>query len=577
LAAMSLRDHGHFADAYHLYQRLARDLQDPELVLEARVNCFVLAQELPGFDPGDHRRLLQDALETPGGEGLASPMIALRTESLWVDARFNQALELLLEHEQLEPQSRLALDLLSQRPASLPVPVRDRLLEHVARCPDVSYLDLSGLDLEQIDWVAELPLRSLVCNRNRLTALPDLSGGNLAVLDCSANPLTRLPNLPLSLLRLNADQCALGSLEQLAGLSLEHLSINDNDISDITPLRGMSLRELRLSGNSIGDLSPLRDMPLSRLIASDNDIDHIDILAGMPLRALQVANNTISDLGALAGLPLRSLQVSGNPITGLGAIDGAPLQILHADATALTDNLALNLSSLHSLRLSQTAISSLHGLFAPELQDLRLNGTAVRELTPKAFPLLRTLQTRRTSLTDPMPLLELPLREWRCLHDGMDDALFARLLDQADPELRPRLREEWHLARARRGDWQWLSEATEHFGSSTYVFLPAQATYAESRKLAEAAGGQVVCIETADEDRWLQDLLRRHRSVSTWIGLEADRWINGAPAHYRNMSPVQADRNGAWHLFVQGSHARWSRGRDQTAQADLVIELPLAQ
>lgn len=83
-------------------------------------------------------------------------------------------------------------------------------------------------------------------DRNRLEALPDLSGLPIRWLRLNHNRLTKLPTLPESLERLYLNNNNLQSLPELPA-GLKHLSLSDNPLRDVPAALGAGLEMLDLS------------------------------------------------------------------------------------------------------------------------------------------------------------------------------------------------------------------------------------------------------------------------------------------------------------------------------------------
>ena len=577
--ANSLRDHGHYADAYRLYRSQARDLLGTSAGFETLVQSYILGLELPELvTPEVGGLLLERIAQHPRGQELVPALIALRTEHLWADGRWAAALDLLPEHVRHRPDSRLALDLLGSRPRRLPADLSERLLAWVARCERVHYLDLAQMDLNNIDWVANMPLRSLVCNGNALERLPSLAATRLVALNCSDNPLSELPELPASLRQLQADRCRLRHLQQLAGTNLRRLVVNNNAIADVGPLIGLPLLEVDIGGNRIADITALRGMLLQRLDISDNQVEYLDVLFGSPLRRLRASDNRIVSIDPLVDLPLEELILDGNPIGEVRGLRGIPLRLLDVSWTQVVDLSPISGSKLQVLTLAGTPVAELNRLVAPDLRELDVSQTGLNHLPIGNMPRLELLNCRDAAIANLEEVASSKLQQLFCHRSDLSDQDYERLVHVAPPDLERSIMDEWRLARALAARWSELLTDSERYQGARYVFLPTRATRKACLALAQQAGGRLLEITDPEQEAWVVGLLRRHGSHGCWLGLEGDwpeHWLSGAPFTYRNLSMAQTHGSGSWHLFTIGSRVLWARAPDEQGASDLIIEIPV--
>lgn len=224
-------------------------------------------------------------------------ILELDASLLWRDGNYMQALQLMREVFELNPNTNVITRILQLPHQELPQDAADALMSMIARTKNLKRLDVSGFGLRSLKPIASLPL---------------------VYLDCSGNKLT--------------------SLNGIEGMPLEVLSCQGNNISDLTPLRGMMLKSLNCANNQIQDLTPVRGMLLVSLNAADNKISSLDALRSATVEKLKLRGNRILSLQPLFGMEtLKVLDVGRNPLKNIGPLKGLPLEALLIDSTNVSD------------------------------------------------------------------------------------------------------------------------------------------------------------------------------------------------------------------------------------------------
>lgn len=182
----------------------------------------------------------------------------------------------------------------------------------------------------------------------------------------------------------------LRDLSPLAGLPCTALNLADcHDLEGLQNLRGLPLQELNLNNSNVVDLAPLAGMKLRKLDLGRTAVDNLAPLKGLPLETLALRNSRIRDLSPLQELPLLSLDLSySDGIRDLSPLARCPLQ---------------------ELRLDYTNVSDLAGLKGLPLRLLSLQSTRVRELSPLAGMKLRELDLYQTPVGNVAVLAGMPL------------------------------------------------------------------------------------------------------------------------------------------------------------------------
>ncbi|RMD77799.1 MAG: hypothetical protein D6820_11015, partial [Lentisphaerae bacterium] len=166
-------------------------------------------------------------------------------------------------------------------------------------------LDIAGCSkVENIDFIAKLPLRYLNLKETMVTNFPELPGSRITHLNLAHTPIANLK--PLSSLRqlkeLDISWCknlTSFSLKHLAGLPIITLRANyTRTIQDLSPLTALpTLQELELEQTSITDISPLAKLNrLQKLNLSGTYIKTVTPLSKLPLRELTLAYTPIDNV-----------------------------------------------------------------------------------------------------------------------------------------------------------------------------------------------------------------------------------------------------------------------------------------
>ncbi len=289
-------------------------------------------------------------------------ILELDAALLWRDGDYTQALQLIREVFELNPNTNIVTRILQLPHLELPREAADMLLSLIARTKNLKRLDISGFGLRSLEPISAQPLVYLDCSKNKLA-----------------------------------------SLKGIEKMPLEVLSCHHNEISDLTPLRGMMLSSLNCANNRIQDLTPLRGMLLVSLNASNNRITAIDALRSATVEKLHLRGNAITSLQPLFGMEtLKMLDVGKNPITDIEPLRGLALEMLLLDSTEVSDIgivrdmplLMLDLGNCVKLR----DISPVYLIEPLEYLNIPKN---LKDIEPlKQMPYLRVLTNNESSVME---------------------------------------------------------------------------------------------------------------------------------------------------------------------------------
>lgn len=271
-------------------------------------------------------------------------------------------------------------------------------------------LDLNKTRIEQLDFLAGLPLTELHCSGTRIK-----------------------------------------DLGPLRGMPLRRLRLANTPVSDLTPLKGMPLEELDLASTSVADLGVLRGLKLTKLFLKGSLVTSLEPLAGMPITELDVSALNLSDLTALHGMPLAVLAANDMQVTDLSPLRGAPLKRLSFKASPVDDLQPLRGMPLFELGCAQTRVADLAPLADSPVELLDLSATPVSDLRPlRGLPLKRLRIFNCKNLSDLSPLAECRQLEVLILPAGRRDIEFLR----QHPSLR-------RLGDSSESDWNKVSTVAE--------------------------------------------------------------------------------------------------------------------
>jgi hypothetical protein len=121
---------------------------------------------------------------------------------------------------------------------------------------NVTSLDCSNNDLEEIYLAENTGLMRINCNNNKLFELDLTNLTELMLLDCSTNSISNLNlNSNTALIRLNVNNNQLEGLDLSANLSLEKLDCSYNNITYLDLSANIVLESINCSSNNLSELN----------------------------------------------------------------------------------------------------------------------------------------------------------------------------------------------------------------------------------------------------------------------------------------------------------------------------------
>lgn len=337
----------------------------------------------------------------------------LETDAIiaWRNKNYKRAFSLIYEILKLNAYSDVMPRILQGTHDPLPAAVGRELLFWISKTKNLKRLNISNLDIRDLDPIADLKLIFLDCSGNKIKSLESIKNMPLETLSCASNRIKDLSPLEgMSIKDLNCSNNQVENLKPLDQMPLKVLDCSGNKIYSLDPLEHSYLEKLTCASNMITDLDPIRGLKLKFLNCSENQVHEIEPVSMMPLETLIFRKNMVVDLNPLGSLPLKMLDCAGNRVFSLEPLkESAFLETLFCQENVITDLGPLSkLSSLTKLDCAGNPIKSLEPLKELPLKTLNLKGcdkisdfsvltkiSSLEELVPPE------------SLKDPGPLSEI--------------------------------------------------------------------------------------------------------------------------------------------------------------------------
>ena len=398
-------------------QKKERELMTIEEILSKALNDLIKISELQSFYAREHKNIIK---EDDFSLKLRDLVPYLKKKYLWLTESSSYP-EIKIIHSTNEkkliiipkvPQKPVSVPILSQSFHSLPLP---KLIK-VSKIP--GFTEDSDVELPTLSNFLPYPLdptsKSLEVKHEDIKSISGLKDfKNLQVLVLSLNKITKVSNLPGSLIHLDLSQNLLTSISELNLPCLEELILDLNRISSITGLTNcVNLRILSMNNNKITKVTGLEKCGLlERLLLYRNKIQEIDsktfdtnpyiihldlgrnelktvhfLYSLRLLKGLIIYHNQISEIQPLSLPILQELWVNGNTLKILDFLKDTPLlETLRIEDNSISSVSSYNCHLLKHLNISFNNISS----FAEVLNCI----TNSRSLTNFSFndnPLLAT-------------------------------------------------------------------------------------------------------------------------------------------------------------------------------------------
>lgn len=465
----ALANSGHWAEAAERYWRSYEDFSRGETAAILLAKCHHSAKQVG--DEGDAlANQAFDALATSFPKSPARVMVLSdRAIRLWNEGRWLRALDEAEAALKLDPTNRLVQRLLAQRPPKLQPFVVKRLQELLPLSQSRLDLDLSRMELGNLDFLKGCKIDRLDLSGNPVADLSPLIGSGVQILNVAGTKITSLEQIQkLPIVVLDCSSTLIASLDALRGSGVVDLNIAGTKVADLTPISKLSLRRLRadrtpirdtralmkhqklrflslagcsaislvglpvdleeldisfLSGSDLASLAPL--VRLRKLSLVGLDVQNCPFANLTRLESLDVSATGVSDLAGLAALPLRHLRLAKTKVTEQDLKDVASSEILESLDLSGTniENLEIlrGMKKLSRLNLAQTKVTSLAFAAKIPLEHLDISGTAISDLSALRGLPIRSLVLSQCPVRDCTPLSQARLVRLDAAQSALED------------------------------------------------------------------------------------------------------------------------------------------------------------
>jgi hypothetical protein len=207
----------------------------------------------------------------------------------------------------------------------------------IERLAGLTFLNLSGNQLTEIDLSSNINLTSLLLMDNQLTTIDVSANTELNNLWLSENQLTEIDvsgNAALVNLVLSENQ--LTEIDVSANTDLNVLYLFDNQFTEIDVSANTELTFLRLNKNQLTEIDVSSNTALTNLWLFDNQFEAVDVSANSVLNYLYLFDNKLTAIDVSANTNLIQLSVNRNRLTEIEVATNTELQFLNIRENPLT-------------------------------------------------------------------------------------------------------------------------------------------------------------------------------------------------------------------------------------------------
>ncbi|KAA1244898.1 T9SS type A sorting domain-containing protein [Aquimarina sp. RZ0] len=225
---------------------------------------------------------------------------------------------------------------------------------------NLTYLEISNNQLENLDITKNTKLGTLYCNSNKLSTL-DLS-----------------QNLYLSTLFLFKNK--LTSLDISNNTNLYHLQVANNNLSSLDLLNSINLRFLDIQSNPLTTIDVSKNRELTNLTIGNNELVSLDVTQNINLTALTIERNALTSLDISQNIKLKSLSINNTLIESLDVFQNVNLTHLYMINIGLSSLDVTQNSNLTNLYINGSKLSSLDVTQNSNLISLSVNYSLLKQL-----------------------------------------------------------------------------------------------------------------------------------------------------------------------------------------------------
>jgi tetratricopeptide (TPR) repeat protein len=569
LAGDALVSAGLYDEAARAYREVANDFRGTTIAEDALARAFLSSALSDKRDPDFEEPLRTLVAEHPNSRH-RQRCEEVATTTAWAAGRMGEALESAERTLDRYPASRVALSLVGTRPARLAREPAKKLLALVARTRDVSGLDLSWMDLGDLELLRGMPLVVLSVKGTGITSLEPLRGMALRNIDFSFTDVSDLgPLRGMPLKSTSARATKVTDIRPVAAMDpVPGTDFSDTAVSDLSPLRGTKAGNVSVSRTDVRDLSPLAGLPIGNLNVEELGLTELGPIGGLPLGGLFAKNNRIRNIAALWNhQKWNDLDLSNNLIADVSGLAGSTGNNLYLSGNAIRDLSPLKAAKWDKIDVSRNPIDDLSPLAASGVTVLDASGITRARLGPFAGTKLTEVDLGGTTLVDPDAIKSLPnLKKVFGPLVGVRSADFDRIagdLERAGD--RTAVATQLRILSALAGkDVKELQKLAERTAGRRVLAIPwrATATYDQARAVAESVGAGLPMLSNPAVRTAVYAAM--DEGGRAWLGL---RWVNGAlmwrdgtPADNASVDPEDWTRAAsaiAWYAEKAEGKVRW--------------------
>lgn len=260
---------------------------------------------------------------------------------------------------------------------------------------------LSSLDLSK-----NITLEDLRCSNNRLSVLNVSNNTALKVLYCSGNYLKSLETTKNAALKiLYCHDNWLSFLDLSKNYALEELWCSNNELTTLDMSKCVALDLLYCERNKLSYLNISENMLLTKLLCSNNQLKSLDISKSTILNILYCGYNELETLDVSKNTKLRDLICDYNQLKSLDASKNTELLTLFCDNNQLT-----------SLKVSQDGVLKKlychHNKLRDNSMDDLISSLPQNSSTGKVFYLINNLKSEDFNVCTKAQVIAAKAKGW---------------------------------------------------------------------------------------------------------------------------------------------------------------------
>ncbi|NRA27400.1 MAG: hypothetical protein HRU10_09145 [Opitutales bacterium] len=464
-------------------------------------------------------------------EDLQEWLLEKEIKDYWYSGHYGLALNRLPELFDLNPKTRVVLELCVAMQRAATASETSRLMYWIGETQDVYALRILG------------PLTA--------TSLEPLRGKKLHLISiehAGISDLSPLVDMPLTTVSLSSNRIV--DLSPLQGAPIKYFAARYNQIEDLTPLADAPLVELRVSLNQVGRFPRFSSQHLKTIWALGNPLQSIDPLAGLKLETLNIGRTQVGCVEVID--TMTSLEFLNIMNTEVKSVDWTHLKpsmtFFSASSTEIEDFSFLRLlPDLKRLSLSNSPFSDVSAIASDSLQSLDVSLTHVRSLNGLDMSHLHTLHTYGSKIEYYGELFESDIEDW-----------WMASADYEYPELLQMRRRSELIDRH---DWiaqiDSLAKWADGSIDRSIHLIPGHFQNSHIDVMAEHFGAEVLEIDSMEERSELAEMIEGYGGA--W-------WVRGTYPWWRDAGLRKADLVSLSQYFEEKRFERFNYVFDDSSE-----------